>query len=412
VGNLFFFKYFYFFSRVLFDLTGYPFFKDVPLHIQIALPLAVSFYTFQMIAYTVDLYKEKETKLRPFEEYLSFIVFLPILIAGPILRKTDYFPQIENGIKPNKDQIQRACYLMMSGLTKKILLADPLMTVLSPLYSEPTHFSGGMIVLSGIVYVLQVYLDFSGLSDMARSLGLFLGFELPENFGAPFFATSLRELWTRWHISLSQWLRDYIYFPLGGSKVADSKVYRNLVVTMAIGGFWHGADYTFVTWGVYLGLMLCLERYLEKARGYNLTPDSFGIFFIFKASLVFMIFAISGIMFRSESGTKMVQALMGIFSQGNLSFYSLLNHEGYFWLAEGMDFIKPGYFSLNSLTGYERIGAVFLFTFFFHYIQYKPENMSVFRKYDSILIPILGVGLALSLAIASQDGGEFIYFKF
>ncbi|TGL95161.1 MBOAT family protein, partial [Leptospira barantonii] len=225
--NLGFFKYFYFFSRVLADLTGYPFFQEIQGIVHIILPLAISFYSFQMIAAAVDARRNPNGETISLKGYFLFVLFFPVLIAGPIMRTGDFFPNLEN-LVPDRDKIYNGCYLMISGLIKKVLIADPAAGLISPIFSNPEVYDSTSLILAGIGYSIQVFCDFSGLTDMARGVGALLGFYLPENFKAPFFSLSGRELWQRWHITLSFWLRDYIYFSLGGSKVAQWRTHLNL----------------------------------------------------------------------------------------------------------------------------------------------------------------------------------------
>nr|OCA00442.1 putative alginate O-acetyltransferase AlgI [Leptospira interrogans serovar Copenhageni/Icterohaemorrhagiae] len=184
--NLGFFKYFYFFSRVLADLTGYPFFTEIQGIVHIVLPLAISFYSFQMIAAAVDAGRNQEGKTISLKEYFLFVLFFPVLIAGPIMRTGDFFPNLNN-LEPDRDKIYNGCYLMLGGLIKKVLIADPAAGLISPVFSNPATYDFTSLILAGIGYSIQVFCDFSGLTDMARGVGALLGFYLPENFKAPFF---------------------------------------------------------------------------------------------------------------------------------------------------------------------------------------------------------------------------------
>lgn len=190
--NLGFFKYFYFFSKVLGDITGLEMFYHAKDHIQIFLPLAISFYSFQMIAAAVDSYRRPDPSYQPFWKYLLFVLFFPVLIAGPIMRMTDFFPNLERK-EPEKDMVYRACFLMMSGLIKKALFADPLNTFSAPVFANPSEYNVYSLFGAGLLYTMQLFFDFSGLTDMARSVALFLGFEIPENFFAPYYSLTVRE---------------------------------------------------------------------------------------------------------------------------------------------------------------------------------------------------------------------------
>lgn len=410
--NLGFFKYIYFFSKVLADLTNYPFFKQVPDLIHIALPLAISFYTFQVIAAAVDTYRDSSKPLVKVEDYFLFVAFFPVLIAGPIMRMTDFFPNLDK-LTPSKEKMYRASYLLMSGLVKKVLVADPMSLTISPVFGSPAEYDSFSLFIAGVCYSIQVYSDFSGLTDMARSVALYLGFETPENFIAPFFSTSGRELWKRWHITLSFWLRDYIYFPLGGSRKGELRTYLNLIVIMTLGGFWHGADYTFICWGFYWGVILAGERYFEDNLGWKLTPQKNKFLIVLKALIVFILFSISGLMFRSNNATNMVDHFYGIFTHFSHSLEVMFVGGSNEWLLSATSLFGPGSsFRFQHIENLERIFYTSIALLFFHHIQYVPEFWDRIRKHDVWLVPVLGIVTIFLLATLSQDGGEFIYYKF
>lgn len=410
--NLGFFKYVYFFSKVLADLTGYPFFAQVPNLIHIALPLAISFYTFQVIAAAVDTYRNPKLPTVKVEDYFLFVAFFPVLIAGPIMRMSDFFPNLDK-LTPDKEKMYRASYLMMSGLVKKVLVADPMSLTISPVFNSPSDYDSFSLFIAGICYSIQVFSDFSGLTDMARSVALYLGFETPENFKAPFFSTSGRELWKRWHITLSFWLRDYIYFPLGGSKKGEIRTYLNLIIIMTLGGFWHGADYTFICWGFYWGVILASERFLEGKMGFNLTPQKNKFLIVLKALIVFVLFSISGLMFRSNNATNMLDHFQGIFTHFSNSLERMLVGGSNEWLIPATSLLGEGSsFRYLHIENLERIFYTSFAVLFFHHIQYVPEFWERVRKHDVWLVPVLGIITIFLLATLSQDGGEFIYYRF
>lgn len=415
VINLGSFKYFYFFNQVLSDLTGYPVFQKIPDVIHIALPMAISFYSFQMIAAAVDTKRNPPLpgEVISIRDYYLFVVFFPVLIAGPIMRMGEFFPNLES-LKPDREKMYRACYLMMSGLTKKILVADPVSITISPVFADPGSYDNFSLFIAGIGYSIQVFCDFSGLTDMARSVALFLGFEIPENFRAPFFATSGRELWKRWHITLSFWLRDYIYIPLGGSRVSEWRGAFNLIVTMTLGGIWHGADYTFVVWGFYWGLILAVERILEGKYKLPLTPQKSLGLKILKASFVFVLFSISGLMFRSNSAESMLVLFQGLWiNTPDLLGSILVASENTSWIYESAILVGgDSIFYLERIRDLERLFYLFIALVLFHLIQYFPEKLKGFRKYDAFLMPTIGVITIFLLTMLSQDGGEFIYYQF
>lgn len=410
--NLGFFKYIYFFSRVLADITDYPFFSQVPNLIHIALPLAVSFYTFQVIAAAVDTYRDPSKPTVKVLDYFLFVAFFPVLIAGPIMRMSDFFPNLEK-LTPNKEKMYRAGYLLCSGLVKKVLVADPMSLTITPVFNAPSEYNSFSLFIAGICYSIQVYSDFSGLTDMARSIALFLGFELPENFKAPFFSTSGRELWKRWHITLSFWLRDYIYFPLGGSKKGELRTYLNLIIIMTLGGFWHGADYTFICWGFYWGIILAGERYLETGLGLKLTPEKNKLLIVLKALFVFILFSISGLMFRSNDTNSMISLFVGIFTHFSSGLEAIVANTSNVWMVSATGILGAGSsFQYLHIENLERMIYTSIALLFFHHVQYFPEYWEKFRKQDVWLVPTIGIITIFLLATLSQDGGEFIYYKF
>ncbi|EMM99015.1 putative alginate O-acetyltransferase AlgI [Leptospira noguchii str. 1993005606] len=410
--NLGFFKYFYFFSRVLADLTGYPFFTEIQGIVHIVLPLAISFYSFQMIAAAVDAERNPEGKTISLREYFLFVLFFPVLIAGPIMRTGDFFPNL-NHLEPDRDKIYNGCYLMLGGLIKKVLIADPAAGLISPVFSNPATYDFTSLILAGIGYSIQVFCDFSGLTDMARGVGALLGFYLPENFRAPFLSLSGRELWQRWHITLSFWLRDYIYFSLGGSKVAVWRTHLNLILTMTIGGFWHGADYTFIAWGFYWGVLLAVERYLETSLGWKLTPDKNFVLKIFKVWIVFLLFSFGAILFRANNAKTMIQHVFGIFENVPNKIETELVFSSLSWLGSAGSLIDGNsFFMLNQMENLEKFFYLFLGLVFFNWVQYVPGFWKKFRKYDPWLLTLVGVISVFLLALFSEDSSAFIYYKF
>lgn len=412
VLNLGFFKYFYFLNKILFDLTKYPFFESVPRILQISLPLAVSFYSFQMIASAVDAYRKPEGEIVSLRKYLGFVIFFPVLIVGPILRMRDYFPNLEN-LRPNKEKVIRGCYLVLGGLIKKILVADPVAGTIAPVFSNPAQFDILALVLAAFGYAIQVYCDFSGLTDMARGVALLFGFELPENFEAPLFSSSGRVLWQRWHMTLSFWLRDYIYFPLGGSRKGEWRTYINLIVTMTVGGIWHGADYTFAAWGFYWGIILAFERYLTGRFGWD-DGDSKNPFVQFlRVQFVFMLFSFSAIMFRANSATKMIQHVTGLFMNTASYFSKQLMSLQLGWVDISVRLIGgPDPFFFEPMKNMEKIFYAYIGFVLFHWIQTrKAKLLESVRGRDWILV-LVGAATAIALAVFSEDSGVCVYCQF
>jgi alginate O-acetyltransferase complex protein AlgI len=233
---------------------------------RVALPLGISFYTFEAISYVVDVASGKAPPIRAYRDYLLYLLFFPHLMAGPIVRTGDFAPQLHRPKKLSWMRIELGAKLFLLGLFKKAVLADRIAAAIDPVFASPAGHGWSAAWLAAIAYPLQVYGDFSGYSDMALGAAHIFGFKLPANFRQPYFATSIGEYWRRWHVTLSSWLRDYLYHPLGGSKFGLAITLRNLMIVMTLAGLWHGAKWTMVAWGALHGALLCLERLVPLPR--------------------------------------------------------------------------------------------------------------------------------------------------
>ena len=262
LGLLFFFKYSNFFLASLFvtqQWAGLHLFAAAP-RLNVILPVGISFYTFQTLSYTVDVYRRKLEPVRELPRFLLFISFFPQLVAGPIVRASDFLPQLANRAIILPRNVQIGFTLFLVGLVKKAVFADGLAPFVEKVYGQPHLYSSVPVIIATVAYTVQIYCDFSGYTDMAIGSATALGFWLPKNFAHPYFSGSITEFWQRWHISLSTWLRDYLYIPLGGNRKGVARTYANLMIVMLLGGLWHGARWTFVVWGGYQGMLLALHR--------------------------------------------------------------------------------------------------------------------------------------------------------
>jgi alginate O-acetyltransferase complex protein AlgI len=236
-------------------------------HLRLVLPFGISFFTFETMSYTIDVWRGSIEPTRRYVDYLLFVCFFPHLVAGPIVRPAQMLPQLAAEPRTDAGMQARGIWRIAIGLGKKILIGDYLARALvDRVFETPERFTALEVLLGTYGYALQIYADFSGYSDVAIGSAALFGYELPENFSAPYIATNLQEFWRRWHITLSTWLRDYLYKPLGGSKGTAYKTYRNLLVTMVLGGLWHGASWTFVVWGALHGAALAATRMWQRAR--------------------------------------------------------------------------------------------------------------------------------------------------
>ncbi|MEZ4994665.1 MAG: MBOAT family O-acyltransferase [Saprospiraceae bacterium] len=279
LGVLAYFKYTNFFIGTVNELGGTTWsFRHI------FLPVGISFYTFQVMSYTIDIYRRKISSLsegvadfrewcRALIDFGFFVSFFPQLVAGPIVRAADFIPQIRQPLQLNRDQMGQAFLLIIGGLFKKAVISDYIsVNFVDRVFDNPGLYSGLENLLAAYGYAVQIYCDFSGYSDMAIGLALLMGFRLPENFRTPYQSATIQDFWRRWHISLSSWLRDYLYISLGGNRKGKVLTYVNLMITMLLGGLWHGASWVFVIWGGLHGLALAVDRLFSETRQWLSKP--------------------------------------------------------------------------------------------------------------------------------------------
>lgn len=312
LGLLGVFKYFDFFITELSELTQMIGLEiSLPL-LRIALPVGISFYTFQTMSYTIDVYRKR---IKPSDNLLDFalyVCYFPQLVAGPIERFDRLMPQIENPRTIGPGHFREGLYHVLIGLMKKIVIADNMAPIVDSVFNSPTSDATGPECLIAVyAFAFQIYGDFSGYSSIAQGVSKWLGIDLMFNFRMPYFATTPSDFWRRWHISLSQWLRDYLYIPLGGNRSGFWGTYRNLMLTMVLGGLWHGAAMTFVAWGFFHGLILCLFRPIERSLQSVVATN----WLVRLAAIAFMFHLVcfSWLLFRAESLTQaaaMTQAMV------------------------------------------------------------------------------------------------------
>jgi alginate O-acetyltransferase complex protein AlgI len=266
LGVLVFFKYSDFLLSNFWVLTASPF--HYPEFVRgLVLPLGISFYTFQSLSYTIDVYRNRRVATDDLLDFAVYVSFFPQLVAGPILRAGTFLPQLARNHSASSEEILSGLNQVARGFAKKLLGADLLAEYVDLVYAAPGDFGAVNHLLAIYAYAFQIYFDFSGYSDIAIGTARTLGFRVPENFRLPYLARGPADFWTRWHISLSTWLRDYLYIPLGGSRISRGNTYRNLGITMLLGGMWHGAAWGFVLWGVFHGAWLAIHRALFRDRG-------------------------------------------------------------------------------------------------------------------------------------------------
>ncbi len=262
IGILILFKYLNFFLDSLSEVL-HTFGAQTSMRaLEVIVPVAISFYTFEAINYAVEVYRKKIPATKNIGHFLLFILFFPHLVAGPIVRARDFLPQIERKKVWSWTRASAGLALICLGVFKKLAIADRLVLIVDPVFSNVTGYSTEVCWAASVAFALQVYCDFSGYSDIALGSGYLLGYKLSINFRLPFLAVNIGDFWRRWHISLSTWLRDYVFFPLGGSRGSAWKVSRNLIIVMALGGLWHGANWNYIAWGALQGVLLASHRFL------------------------------------------------------------------------------------------------------------------------------------------------------
>lgn len=389
LGILGFFKYFNFFidnAEVIINSLE----MEVDfLRLNIILPVGISFYTFQTMSYTIDIYKGKMNATRHFFDFALFVSFFPQLVAGPIERASALIPRLLNPRVLTMQKTTRGLFLIWFGLFKKVGIADSVGMSVNAIYSTNGMISWLDIILATLLFAVQIYCDFSGYSDIARGTAKLFGIELMTNFNLPYFSKNPSEFWRRWHISLSTWLRDYLYIPLGGNRKGQSKTYLNLMITMVLGGLWHGAGWNFILWGFYQGILLCLYRVFgtqeskQQKQGFNkILSDIIAI-------LIFFILTCYGwLLFRANSFEQIAnftKILLVDFGDLTLSMP------------------KPtlsGLLGIAILFGYE-------------VIQYYWGDAKFYLRYPSFIRgAFYGILTIVILMGMSNEPEQFIYFQF
>lgn len=319
IGFLGFFKYYNFFLDSF--VSAFSFFgKSISVNsLDIILPVGISFYTFQTLSYTIDVYKRKLEPAKDIISFLAFVSFFPQLVAGPIERATNLLPQFYKKRVFEYDKAVDGMRQMLWGLFKKVVIADNCAEYANIIFNNYTDFSGSTLVLGAIFFTFQIYCDFSGYSDMAIGMSRLFGFNLMKNFAFPYFSRDIAEFWRKWHISLTTWFRDYLYIPLGGSKGSISKIIRNTFIIFLVSGFWHGANWTFIIWGL-LNALYFLPFLLTKRNRKNLDVVAENRAFPTMKELLsmlttFSITVFAWIFFRAESVSQAFSYIRGIFTK-------------------------------------------------------------------------------------------------
>jgi alginate O-acetyltransferase complex protein AlgI len=319
LGLLGYFKYTNFFIDNISILLN----RSIP-HLNIVLPIGISFFTFKTLSYTFDVYRREIRTCRSLWQYAMFVTYFPELIAGPIVRASVFLPQMGRSLRPSWPRAVIGLQVVLLGATKKLVIADRLSLFVDAIFAHPSVYSPLTVISAVIAYSLQIYCDFSGYSDMAIGVSKIIGFDLPENFNMPYLSTSVIEFWKRWHITLSNWLRDYVYFSIGGLRKNRWNKYRNLLITMFLGGLWHGASWTFVFWGLLHGVALVVNHWWEDRRRIKrqrARQDWWIKVLCWAATYLFI--CISWIFFRAQNFSTAIAALRKVtgIDQGGVVFF-------------------------------------------------------------------------------------------
>ena len=389
LGLLGLFKYFNFASQATADVLGLFFGIEIPNppFLDVLLPVGISFYTFQTLSYTIDIYRRKLEPTRNFFQFAFFVTYFPQLVAGPIVRASQLLPQLQRKITLRDEQVTQGLFLIATGMVKKVVIADYLsVNLVDRVFDQPELYSAAEVVIALYGFTMQIYCDFSGYTDVARGSAKLMGLELPENFDRPYQSTSPAEFWRRWHMTLSTWLRDYLYFPLGGSHVGPVRAYWNLWLTMFLIGIWHGASWTFVFYAILQSMAMVIHRFFYRRSGRTRdTIDTWQLhaFKVFWA-LQFVVF--SRILFRATSLQNAADVTVRLGS-GTLSVAQI---------------------SLG-------VWAMLIFTFAAHYTP-KRWFESIELGFKSMPAPAQGVALAalgfILSVVATSEVVPYIYFQF
>lgn len=390
LGMLGYFKY----TNFLVDISNQLFGEGFLQFQNIFLPVGISFFVFQSMSYTIDIYRRQLRPLDSWLDYLFYLSFFPQLVAGPIVRAKDFIPQIRRRPVVTREMLGGAVFLILTGLFKKAVISDYIaLNFVDRIFDEPLLYSGFECLMGLYGYALQIYCDFSGYSDMAIGLALMMGFRFPKNFDAPYQSATITEFWRRWHISLSSWLRDYLYISLGGNRKGNRRTYLNLLLTMLLGGLWHGAALRFVLWGALHGVALAVHKmWLSVVPWAKKDGASMNFLMrLFGVVLTFHIVCLGWLVFRADSMQTVMLLLHQIFTNFDTSLIPQVV-EGY---AFSMLLIGVGYL--------------------LHFVPTRVDGwmQGVVSRAPMVVQVALIVAVAwLVMQVKSSDIQPFIYFQF
>lgn len=397
---LFVFKYFNFFNHTtqeIFNHFGINFYLP---DFRLLLPMGISFYTFQTLSYTIDVYRGTTKAESHLGIYALFVTFFPQLVAGPIERSDNLLPQFREKHDFDYDNAVEGLILIAIGMFKKVVIADRLAILVNNVYNNVESFSGMSLIIATVFFTFQIYCDFSGYSQIAIGSAKLMGFRLMENFKRPYLAKSIGEFWDRWHISLSTWFRDYVYIPLGGNRVSKPRHYFNLVFTFLVSGLWHGANYTFLTWGLVHGLLSAISNLTAKMRFrfkkvFRMDRFNF-ILNPLRVLYMFLVANLTWVLFRANSLQDAKYVFSNLFKGDFTNFFET-------GISLGLDEYQ---FTIALIT----IGLLIVIQIL---EEFKGDLYKLIRKSNFLLRWLFYIGISISIVIFGVFGSaEFIYFQF
>lgn len=386
IGILFFFKYFNFFVQAFVDALSLMGMSVNVTTLHILLPVGISFYTFTALSYTIDVYQHKVESTNDALAYFAYVMFFPSILSGPISRAQKQLPQYFSRRSFDFDKSINACKLILWGGVMKLCLADRLGIYVDTIYANIAQHNGTTLLITSILYSIQIYADFAGYSLMAIGFGKLLGIDLQTNFIRPYFAKTVTDFWRRWHISLTTWFRDYIYFPLGGNRCSKARWALNTLIVFTISGLWHGAAYTFIIWGAMHGVCMVIERlvYGEKIKQLS---DKFSMSNIIRIIITFIIVNFAWIFFRINNLGDVMQIFKKIFTEPG----------------------KPFLDTNTLLMGFVAMVIIFIYDL----VKEKHLNMHLLSSRFMVVRYLTAIMLIVYiLAFGVLNGGSFIYFQF
>ena len=387
LGLLAYFKYTNFFGELYASVAGGTFTA-----LDIFLPVGISFFTFQSLSYTIDIYRGQFKPLNSLLDYAFFVSFFPTLVAGPIIRARDFIPQIRRPLEVTREMFGAGVFYIAGGLFKKAVISDYIsLNFVERVFDQPALYSGFENLMAVYGYALQIYCDFSGYSDMAIGIALLLGYRFPLNFNAPYKSASITEFWRRWHISLSLWLKDYLYISLGGNRHGKLRQYLNLIITMLLGGMWHGANLNFIVWGGMHGVALALDKMKNSLLHRPKNYQSKGVMRVIGIIITFHIVCLAWIFFRQSDFDSATAILHQIGTRFNPQL------------------------AMQWIEGYWEVAALMALGFILHFLPTRTSDW-MRRMVTRMPLPVQAlliiVIIYIVIQVKSSDIQPFIYFQF